>query len=470
MAPLCTVGAPPYDQEFGLARRNMSAASSFDALGWERGKSSVRSNSDGSDFLTSGVSFPGLESARDQGHMQRGSRARRVRRPAARQFDRRTATAFLAWKKLTVQLAAVRTHSARVLRQREPKRALWFSMRLWGCFVREEREMWIGIQRALRHCTRRVCRVALAVWRLSTRGPGARSHGSHGRPLVHVGIQHLAAGAAGLGHAAGRTAFLHRKQVVKQHAALRRTVIFLLRRKVERSFRRWKQRAARLRVVRRRLTHLRCRRTARPCFQHWQTHCRARLHMTVRVIQMLRRRARRLHHDALIKWSVEAKRRYRVSVQVKQMLGRMLSRGLAHAVVHWRDRYRSQKALKKRVIWTFYNIKVASAFRKWTEATQKCRRAAVVMRKIVGRLSQRSLGSAFDGWAQKVTDEKRVQGAARKVMARLLQRSQAMAFARWSEAACTQKRMAFVMGRIVQRFMQRAVASAFVGCSVERSG
>ena len=74
-------------------------------------------------------------------HQQRGGGggSRRAWRWSVGQFDRRMDTAFQEWKKLTAQLAAVRTHCLRVVQRRRPMRsvhACWCAWHDYACEAR----------------------------------------------------------------------------------------------------------------------------------------------------------------------------------------------------------------------------------------------------------------------------------------------------------------------------------------------
>jgi polyisoprenoid-binding protein YceI len=175
----------------------------------------------------------------------------------------------------------------------------------------------------------------------------------------------------------------------------------------------------------------------------------------------------------------EEKRREQL---LNRALRKMLQQRLSRAFGRWTD-WKTEsirtKSLMRKVISRALNSKVSAAFSTWYKNVkagkhmsdvQRLRaeiharelaRKSALMRKAIGRATNRLIASGFSTWYMVAAEEKRREQLLNRALRKMLQQRLSRAFAQWTSFATELIRMKSLMRKVIRRALNSKVSAAF---------
>jgi hypothetical protein len=109
----------------------------------------------------------------------------------------------------------------------------------------------------------------------------------------------------------------------------------------------------------------------------------------------------------------------------------------------------------------FTNSKTFFSFAYWKAKTQEATRERAKLKKVLGRMLQRSVAIMFDGWSQVRIKSRDMHGKKHKVLRYLTNMQLVMAFGKWRHNYVEIKRIQTVGRKIMSRVLNAALAVTF---------
>ena len=148
-----------------------------------------------------------------------------------------------------------------------------------------------------------------------------------------------------------------------------------------------------------------------------------------------------------------------------RVLGTWRNRPLSSAFSLWLEhvrKFKQQQTVIHRVLMHWTNRTIAKIFDTWREHSLQQKHMQFTCIKVLKHWTHRTTAAAFESWHAHVSEQKRIKKVCSKMVARMLNVQLARALVTWWDHAQHQRRIQDVCSRVLLKMMNRSLDAAFV--------
>jgi hypothetical protein len=173
------------------------------------------------------------------------------------------------------------------------------------------------------------------------------------------------------------------------------------------------------------------------------------------------------------RWHKNAREQISIKVKSTRIIQRLLNSALVEGFERWQERVAVERQLKGKAVRVVLRWTKQAAVRclvAWGQLTAQEVRKRMVMKKVAGRMLNKSLCFAMDLWRLHVSalkqgqaEEARRQNIMSKVVQRMLKQAQVAAFGQWCANVRELARQRWSMERVLRRMLNAKMCAGMYG-------